>query len=589
MLAPGLVLRQWTRADSFLASAAFLWVPGCLYLVIVGTLAWVLEFALRPQLVVTVLLVPIPLALLWSVYRVPIGRLVRDDEWVVLILVVLLLGIGIGRATWSQGPDGELYGGTISRTLEAEIRSDSRISYNVVMLVAHGDSPYGAKGRSYYAPYNFYARGPLAGLAAAPVVLGGGATPPRAYPDQAWEPFDAQGFATYRIVLMLLNAIVVLAAYGVLCRFLNRRVAIAGVVLVAMSPYIIREVWFTWPKLLAAAFALTALTAVLHKHPLAAGVLIGLGYLAHPSALFALPAVILIWAAVRWRGAPGICVAPRAGVGARWLSAWARDAMWITLGCLAIYASWSLANQGHTHDYFSSYLTSGGGRADLRFGEWFTSRLESAGNTLVPLRSFLTHASDGGINTVHPAAAPDVLRFSFLYYDTLPFAVGLLYFPVYLYGLARFAARSSALFAAAIVIPFLGFLVYWGATNAGFMREGVQFILVLSLLAAFLGHTIMGRRGQLETIVHVCATARVAEVLFLVLVPTLATSGLFGREVTYATDALALLLMIGSSLTLGWITWRVLTPDGPWLSADRRDTASETQREIAPTIIDSRG
>ena len=286
-----------------------------------------------------------------------------------------------------------------------------------------------------------------------------------------------------------------------------------------------------------------------------------------PSALFALPAVILIWAAIRWRGAPGICATPRAGVSTRWFAAWVRDALWITLGSLIVYVSWSLANRGHTHDYFSSYLTSGGGRPDLPLGEWITSRLESLGNTVVPLRSFLTHASDGGINAVNPSAAPNVLRFSFLYYDTLPFAVGLLYFPVYLYGLARFAGRSFSLFVAAIALPFFGFLVYWGATSAGFMREGVQFILVLSLLAAFLGHTVMGRRGRLDEFVHVSATVRVAEVLFVVLVPTIVTSGLFGSAVFAVTDVLALVLMIGSSLALAWITWRVLTPDGPWLLA----------------------
>jgi hypothetical protein len=317
---------------------------------------------------------------------------------------------------------------------------------------------------------------------------------------------------------------------------------------------------------------------------LGAGLFIGLGYLAHPSALFALPTVILIWAAIQWRGAPGICPARQAVGGARWIGTWMRDALWIGLGCLAVYASWSLANRGHTNDYFSSYLTSGGGRPDLPLGEWVTSRLESLGNTLVPFRAFVTRAGDPGINAVNQAAAPGVLRFSFLYYDTLPFAVGLLYFPVYLYGVARFAGRSFALFAAGIVLPFLGFLVYWGATSAGLMREGLQFVLLLSLIAAFLGHSIMGRRGPLPVVVRVCATARVVEVLFLVLVPTIATSGVFGPKIYGATDALALVLMIGAPLTLGWISWRVLAPDGSWLSV----ASNVWPRGVASAAIDSR-
>jgi hypothetical protein len=579
---PGLVLRGWISPQSFLATTAFVWVPGIFYLFIVGTLAWLLAFAFPPEFVVTLLLVPVPLALLGCAFRFPLGRLVPSDERLVLVLVILLIAIGVGRATWSQGPTGELYGGTISRTLEAELRSDSRISYNAVMLVAHGDAPYGRLGTFYYLPYSFYARGPIAGLAAAPIVLGGGATPPRAYPEQRWEPFDAQGFATYRIVMMLLNATVLLGAYGVLCRFLNRRIAVAGVVLIALSPVVVRETYFTWPKLLAASFALTALVAVLDRRPLTAGLLVGLGYLAHPGGLLALPTLLLIWGVILWRGAPGICTTRRPTIDRRWLSRWMRDAMWITIGCFAIYLSWFLANRGHTTEYFSGYLRSANGQVGVSFGDWVASRLRSLANTLVPLRSYLTSGTTPGVlNSSDPPRSPDILRFSFSYYNTLPFAVGAIYFPLYLYGLGRFARRSFALFAVAILLPFLGFLVYWGATILGMVREGLQFVLVLSLIAAFVGHTIMTRRRRVLTIVRACATARVAEVLFMVLVPTVATSHLFGRGILYTTDCFALALILGGTLALGWISWRVLAPDGPWLSR-RRSGDSPEEHERTP-------
>jgi hypothetical protein len=70
-------------------------------------------------------------------------------------------------------------------------------------------------------------------------------------------------------------------------------------------------------------------------------------------------------------------------------------------------------------------------------------------------------------------------------------------------------------------------------------------------------------------IVRVCATARVVEILFLVLVPTIATTGLFGPGIFHVTDAFSLTLMIGGALGLGWITWRVLSPDGTWLADER--------------------
>jgi hypothetical protein len=568
VLGPGVVLRVWLRPHSLLASTALVWIPGVVYLFAVGTIAWLLEFAISPQAVSTVLLVPIPLALLTCSLRAPISRLVPIDERVVLILVVLLVAIGIGRAAWSQGPTGELYGGTISRTLDADLRSDSRISYNVVMLAAHGDRPYGKVGRSYYAPYNFYARGPLAGLATAPVVLAGGATPPRGLPDQPWEPFDAQGFATYRIEMMLLNATVVMAAYGLLSRIVSARLAVAGATLVAMSPFVVREVYFTWPKLFAASFALAALVALLYRRPLVAGLLIGAAYLAHPSGLLALPTIVLVWAVVCWRGSPTWCRPSRLRTGSGWLRGWTRDAVQVAAGCFVIYAAWSLANRGHTVDYFTGYLRAANGEVGVPVGDWITFRLNSLANTLVPMRSYLTSGGASRIfNSTDPPRSPDILRFSFSYYNTLPFAVGLIYFPIYLYGLAGFARRSLALFLAAVVLPFLAFIVYWGAGDLGPLREGLHFIVVLSLLAAFVGHSIISRSERAHGVVRICATVRVVEVLFVVLVPTIATSHeVFGGNLFAVTDGFALALMIGGALSLGWITWRVLAPNGSWLS-----------------------
>src|SRR5579859_7486948 len=209
VLGPGFAVRRFVAPRSLLNNLAFVWVPGGLYLAAVGITAWLLAFAVDPQVVATALLAPVPLILLWSASRPEDGCPVRRDEWPVLLLVLCLLAIGVGRAAWSQGPVGELYGGTVSRTLDATNRPDSRIQYNVVLLVANGLAPYGEISTSLFAPYNFYARGPIPGLGAAPVVLAGGATPKiqlaghkitapaveAALAQNPWEPFDAQGFA----------------------------------------------------------------------------------------------------------------------------------------------------------------------------------------------------------------------------------------------------------------------------------------------------------------------------------------------------------------------------------------------------------
>lgn len=127
VLGPGLALRRMLRSDHLITSTAFVWIPGTLYLALVGVCVWVLEFAIDPQVVSTVLLLPIPCLLVTSTLGSSRPRLVRGEEWPVLVIVVLLVLIGVGRAAWSQGPVGELYSGAVSRTLEVGDRSDPRI------------------------------------------------------------------------------------------------------------------------------------------------------------------------------------------------------------------------------------------------------------------------------------------------------------------------------------------------------------------------------------------------------------------------------------------------------------------------------
>src|SRR5213078_2451116 len=79
--------------------------------------------------------------------------------------------------------------------------SDSRVPFGVVQLVANGESPFGGLARSYFQGYTFSDRGPLAGLASAPIVLLTGGRPPAAN-SGPWSPFDSQGFMSYRLAMM---------------------------------------------------------------------------------------------------------------------------------------------------------------------------------------------------------------------------------------------------------------------------------------------------------------------------------------------------------------------------------------------------
>jgi hypothetical protein len=561
LLGPGLVWRR-ARPDGLLDNLAFVWIPGALYLCAVGGVAWWVAHWIDPSLTCALLLLPVPLAVLWCT-RNWSNDVVRSGESTAIVLFLLVFAIGLGVSVWSLGPEGELYGGTISRTLEAGPRSDSRISFNVIALLAHGDSPYGERGTFYYAPYNFYARGPVAGLAAGALVMAGGAAPQRGYPDAPWEPFDREGFMTYRIVMMLLNATAILSVFGLAATFLRRRLAVAVAALVALSPFVVYEVYFTWPKLLAASYVVAAAVALLRGRRVLAGLLLGLAYLAHPSALFAVPAVLLAWLVLRERGTGTLPVTdgdePEACAMEPGFLRWCLDSLVVAVSLGVVYLGWRALNAGHTVDYFNNYLSSAYGKVDAPVGDWIRFRLHLTANSFIPFRQVFADPHDEFTN-VAGGQSPFIVRVATEWRSTVTVAVGVLYLPMFLYGFARFARRAVLLTLALFVVPTVAFIVFWGANSTGVLQEGLHALFLFSLVAAFVGHTALPHSRLVGRWVQVSATARVLEVLFIVMVPTIATTGLLSSTFR-VTDVLAVTLVVASALGLALISWRAFTPE----------------------------
>src|SRR5680860_1673682 len=291
LLGPGVVLRALARRE---AGLAFLPLPGMALLAAVAGLAWALAGAVAPQLVCT-LAAAVTLGLLLAGGLVQQrGELLGREERRCLLVVGCVLGLAIGRALWSLGPEGELYGGTVSRTLAVGDRSDSRISFILPQLVAHGSGPYDGLASSFFAPYNFSSRGPLPGLTATPLVLSTGGHPPASLPEQPWQPFDAQGFMAYRLAMMTFACTAFVSLWDLTRRLAGHAAARFALLLAATTPFLVHEVWFTWPTLFAASFVLLAAICVIEARPLRAGLLTGLGYLMHPVALLSLPALGLL-------------------------------------------------------------------------------------------------------------------------------------------------------------------------------------------------------------------------------------------------------------------------------------------------------
>jgi hypothetical protein len=72
------------------------------------------------------------------------------------------------------------------------------------------------------------------------------------------------------------------------------RAARLALVLGVSTPFLMADLRFTWPKLLAASFVLLAGLYVVERRSFRGGLLAGLGYLAHPSGLLGLSAIGLL-------------------------------------------------------------------------------------------------------------------------------------------------------------------------------------------------------------------------------------------------------------------------------------------------------
>src|SRR5207248_5218592 len=119
----------------------------------------------------------------------------------------------------------------------------------------------------------------------APAVLLAGSKPDLSPDFQPWGPFDPQGFAAYRLSIQALAAFSLLFLYGIARRLLAAPAAEFALLLAALTPFVVHETYFTWPKLFAAALVMAGAHTLIRGWSLRAGLLAGAGHLAHPLAL----------------------------------------------------------------------------------------------------------------------------------------------------------------------------------------------------------------------------------------------------------------------------------------------------------------
>lgn len=540
LLGPGIA---WRALDPRRAGVglAFLPLPGLGLLIATGGLAWALAGPLDPRLSCLAVLAPALGLLLGGLLAAGPDDLLDPDERRCLIVAGAALGLAIARALWSAGPEGELYGGTISRTLAVGDRSDSRISFILPQLVANDAGPYGSLATGFFAPYDFSSRGPLPGLASTPIALLAGGKPPATLPEQPWAPFDPQGFMAYRIAMMALACTAFVSLWDLVRRLAGEGAARLGLLLAATTPFLLHEVWFTWPKLLAASLVLLAGICVIEARPLRAGLLVGVGYLMHPVALLSLPVLALL---ALWPLRQRAWLRPRLG----------RLAL-LALGVGAFLVGWRVLNGDHySQGDFVEYLTQAGADQGPGPAAWLEFRLKSLANTLVPLLLPLASADNGAINVVG-GSSPASIHFFFQYWNTLPFGLAIVFFPLLLASLWRAARLWPWAFAVAVVVPLASFAIYWGASSTGMMREGLQAWALTLLAVVACQQAAAGFPWLRSRPIRALLALRAVAVLALALGPALATGATLLSGDHALTDAVAVASMLALGGYLGAAVW----------------------------------
>jgi hypothetical protein len=538
LLGPGLLWRPLTERKIGLG---FVPLPGFAILAVGGGLVWVLVGPLGQKAAAFLVLGPV-LGLILGALLSSDEDLLTPEERRTLIIVGLPLGIAIARSVWSYGPAGELYEATVSRTLNPEPRSDSRTSYLVAELVANGKWPYHLGGLNLFAPYNFSSRGPLPGMMSAPLMLLTGTKPQLDSYEAPWMPFDAQGFMVFRIAMITFSSTAYLSTWQLVRRIAGARTARFALVLAVSTPFLIDDLWFTWPKLLAASFVILGAVCLVERKPFRTGLLVGVGYLMHPSALAGLFGLgpLTAWPLRK----------------ARLLRPQIRAVVLLLLGVAVGVVAWRLANASHfQQEGFLEYVEQAYPHYHPTVWQWIQFRLATLGDTLVPFYLLAVHAHSASINVLE-GVSPGVVHFFFQYWTGVPFGLGIFFFPLLLWSLYKALRRWPWPVTAAIVIPFVLFTIYWGASITGNLREGMQ-AWVLALIAVIALQQWASGFPWLRSIpARLVMTLRAVEVLAVAIGATLGTHSFNPiREHFAINDYAAFGTVVILSLVLVGVVW----------------------------------
>jgi len=465
---------------------SFRWCLGPLALGLVGLVIWMVPGFENKKLVASgvfcLIMVFDTAAMIgsreWRHARFETGE--KEILWIVAIVSL----IAIGKTILPHAPPGALYELTISRTLEVGDRPDSRIPYHAVQVILNDLK--GVDREALYLPYAFSSRGPLLGMIAAPFVALVANSVPQQHPNQAFKVFDPYGFMAFRVIAISLAALVFLLVADCACFFGSKSAGVISASLLSLSPFVIHEHYFTWPKLVASSYVLMGLLLICYRKLFFSGLVLGLAYLFHPIGLVG-STVVGFWHSLRlWQNKDGY-----------FLRDLFRQGTIIFLGLGCVMALWFATfpdqldtqitlefkqSKGFLHNWMSANIR---GAVYWDFPHWVVHRADSFLNTVVPLYMPFVNRDHPAVNTIYAPLSSGIVNFYFQYWTTWPFAMGIVLYLTTLIGFVRTVADYRNEVIALVLLPAMIFWVFWGGASTGLMREGLHFTFLIFFV--FLG------------------------------------------------------------------------------------------------------
>jgi hypothetical protein len=108
---------------------------------------------------------------------------------------------------------------------------------------------------------------------------------------------------------------------------------------------------------------------------------------------------------------------------------------------------------------------------------WLQTRWDNLANTFIPFRLLFTDPSHESINSFY-GPSDGWVHFGFLYWNTLPFALGLVSFAALVPGVLISTWRRDRAALCAVIGPAVFLALYWGCACTGLMRHTGQWLFL---------------------------------------------------------------------------------------------------------------